>query len=69
MTINGWTETEEQKALRAEKRKARQIVADCKEQMDDFLNLVAWALDDPNEVLFAVHQEQDFNDLKATQQI
>ena len=69
MTINGWTETEEQKALRAEKRKARQIVADCKEQMDDFLNLVAWAMDDPNGVLFAVYQEQDFNDLKATQQI
>jgi hypothetical protein len=48
---HGYFESEEKIALRAEMRKAKQIVNDCKSQMDNFLNTIKICIAVPEFVL------------------
>ena len=51
-----WREIHDQiKALKTQVVKAQTIAEACKEQMDDFLNAVGSACDEPLEVLHAAH--------------
>jgi hypothetical protein len=48
---HGYFESEEKIALRAEMRKAKQIVNDCKSQMNDLLNTIKICIAVPEFVL------------------